>query len=98
MSTLTLILLGLLIVLQVGDIYTTHRVLSQGGRELNPLLAELFGIYGHKPVLLVWKGAVVWVLVWAVQRNEMPDWLLAVLAALYTFVVWRNWRQIKRDA
>ena len=36
---------GLLIMfclLQAADVYTTIKVLEQGGRELNPILAKLF--------------------------------------------------------
>ena len=30
------------VLLNAADIYTTHTVLKQGGRELNPILAKLF--------------------------------------------------------
>lgn len=89
---LTFVLLAVFALLQVSDIYTTHRILSQGGRELNPVLGPLFEAFGHLPVLIVFKTAVV-VAAWVFLRQ----WPLAIaaLCALYVVVVASNWRQIK---
>ena len=57
------ILLIFFALLQLGDIYTTYRILKNGGRELNPVMAELFKLFDVLPALLVVKMLVI-VLVW----------------------------------
>jgi hypothetical protein len=61
MNTALLILFCLL---QAADIYTTVRVLEQGGRELNPMLAALFKRFDPLTVMVIVKLAGVWVLWW----------------------------------
>lgn len=84
-----LILFG---ILQLADIYTTHTVLRQGGREVNPLLNVLFGKFGHIAVLVAFKGAVIF-LAFAFLADQ--PYILGGLCALYLAVVIHNWRQIK---
>ncbi|HCB48980.1 MAG TPA: hypothetical protein DEP47_05530 [Chloroflexi bacterium] len=79
--------------LQLGDIYTTHTALKQGGRELNPVLAYLFGKFGHMPVLVVSKVIAV-SLVYLYVLN-VPI-ILGILSALYVYVVFNNYKQIRK--
>jgi hypothetical protein len=79
--------------LQLGDIYTTHTILKQGGRELNPVLAYLFGKFGHMPVLVVSKVIAV-ALVYLYVLN-VPI-ILGILSALYAYVVFNNYKQIRK--
>lgn len=79
--------------LQLGDIYTTHTILKQGGRELNPVLAYLFGKFGHMPVLVVSKVIVV-ALAYLYLLN-VPV-ILGILSALYVYVVFNNYKQIRK--
>lgn len=91
MTPATCALLTALIALQFGDILTTRRVLAQGGRELNPLMARLMGAIGVLPALVVAKlGLIVLIVI-----TQLPYYLLAALCALYAYVVWRNWRLLK---
>jgi hypothetical protein len=96
-------LLIIFVMLQVADIYTTHRILSQGGRELNPVMAWLFERFGHLPALVVVKciivGLVARYMVGVTAAvfgyNVAGDTVLAAFCILYIFVVAHNFNQIK---
>lgn len=77
--------------LQVADIFTTWKVLSQGGRELNPVMAWVMGRLGVLPGLVLAKLALLGLLV-SCPPNLM---VMAGLCVLYAAVVVRNWRLIK---
>ncbi len=84
-------LLVFFIVLQIGDIYTTHTVLKQGGRELNPVLAKLFARFDPLAVMVGIKLAGVWAL-WYVN-----SWMLTLAACVvYAYVVNRNYWEMTR--
>jgi hypothetical protein len=83
-------LLVFFILLQIGDIYTTHSVLKQGGRELNPILAKLFEKADPIVVMVTLKLAAVWAL-WYVNM-----WGLTLAACVvYVLVVANNFREIR---
>jgi hypothetical protein len=96
-------LLILFALLQVADIYTTHRILSQGGRELNPVMAWLFEKFGHLPALVVVKGIVVrlvarymvGVTAVAFGYNIAGDTVLAAFCIIYILIVFHNFNQIR---
>lgn len=75
--------------LQVADAYTTIKVINAGGRELNPVIKKLMGIFGMLPALVI-KGAVVVAVAWLLEPLYV-----AAIAAVYTVVVVRNWRLMK---
>jgi hypothetical protein len=84
-------LLVFFILLQIGDIYTTHTVLKQGGRELNPVLAKLFAKFDPLAVMVGIKLVGVWAL-WYVDM-----WMLTLAACVvYAYVVNRNYWEIKK--
>jgi hypothetical protein len=84
-------LLILFVLLQIADIYTTHTVLKQGGRELNPVLASLFTKANPIVVMVTLKLLAVWAL-WYVNM-----WgLTAASCAVYAWVVISNWREINK--
>ncbi len=87
---------ALLVLLQLLDIYTTHRILECGGRELNKPLAWLMGRLGVVPGLLVVKVPVVAVMLWACWDVAAPWGLvgLAVCCVIYVAVVWHNLLQM----
>ena len=83
-------LLVFFILLQIGDIYTTHTVLKQGGRELNPILAKLFEKADPIVVMVTLKLAAIWAL-WYVNM-----WGLTLAACVgYVWVVANNFREIR---
>jgi hypothetical protein len=66
-------------------------VLVAGGRELNPIVRALIDRLGVLPGLLLAKAAVA--VIAGVFILEQPLALL-LIAALYTWVVVHNWRQL----
>ena len=79
------------VLLNAADIYTTHRVLKQGGRELNPVLAKLFEKADPFVVMVTLKLAAVWAL-WYVNVY----WITALACAVYLYVVVNNYYEIKK--
>ena len=84
-------LLALFCLLQAADVYTTIKVLEQGGRELNPVLAKLFAKFDPLAVMVGIKLAGVWAL-WYVN-----SWMLTLAACVvYAYVVNRNYWEMTR--
>ena len=84
-------LLVFFILLQIGDIYTTHTVLKQGGRELNPVLAKLFAKFDPLAVMVGIKLVGVWALWWV-----NLTWLTFAACLGYVGVVAFNLRSMLR--
>lgn len=87
------ILLGVLMLLQFGDWYTTKTVLAQGGRELNPVMNWIFnkiGFTGGMIAKCVYVFALGYILA---TLGSMGSIVLGILIALYSWVVWHNYRQ-----
>jgi len=91
---LMIVLFGILTVL---DYVFTSLILSQGGRELNPVMAwvierNLFG--ASKLVLLIIVSAI---LLWLRFKCPVAAVVLGCLAIIaYGWVVMHNYRQLKR--
>ena len=79
------------VLLNAADIYTTHTVLKQGGRELNPVLAKLFEKADPIVVMVTLKLAAVWAL-WYVDVY----WVTALACAVYLYVVVNNYYEMKK--
>jgi hypothetical protein len=82
--------IAILAALQVADIYTTHRVLANGGRELNPLLAKLFARFGILQMLIPLKLSFL-----ALAYLYIPEGWVWGLSALYALIVANNVRQMR---
>lgn len=90
------VLIILLILLQAADGASTYALLRAGGRELNPLVRAVIARAGPAAGLLLVKGAYVALL--SAWGEELPVWLLAVLALAYAAVVVNNvvrWRALR---
>ncbi len=86
--------LGILAILQVLDALTTHRILSAGGREMNPVMRWAFGAIGFWPAIAIKGAALVTLAAWLGARaGPIPP---ALMVAMYCAVVLWNWRQIRR--
>lgn len=87
----------ILTLLQLADAYTTHRVLSNGGRELNPVLNRLFQAIGHLPALALTKAAFIAVIWLALPYLQAAGygWVLWVLVAGYTGLIAFNLRSMR---
>jgi len=85
-------------VLQAWDAYSTYKVLSAGGRELNPAMRWLMEQFGMVEALLLGKGAVVLVVWWAVSTlaETVALWLLGGICVFYVAIAINNWRAMKK--
>ena len=76
--------------LQIADVWTTHKGLSMGMREANPLLNWLFQRLDPVGVMVIMKVLATWLLWYA---DMYPITIGA--CALYVWVVLNNWQGIK---
>lgn len=83
----------ILAALQFLDAWTTLRVLKEGGRELNPIMRDLFDLLGVEMALIV-KGIAVVAIGYACVDYHM-EWLVWVLCVWYSLVVAWNIRQMR---
>jgi hypothetical protein len=86
------VFLGIFVVLQVLDIWTTLKALKMGHREMNPVLAKAFTYAEPLVVLIVIKLAGVWALWWADMY-----FLTGLMCAAYLWVVNNNLDVIQRN-
>lgn len=91
----------LLCLLNLADVYTTHRILGRGGSELNPLMVKLFARVGVLPGLLLVKVPLVAGLGLLMFLGGLQGlyWLLLLAAAcaVYVYVVWNNLREMRKQ-
>lgn len=84
----------LLIVGSAADNYTTHRALSGGAREANPIMRWVLERIGLVPMVLtrfaIGCGLAAWVYV--DSRLTIPG---AVFGMLYCIVAFRNWAKAR---
>ena len=90
--TMTILLLIALAILQALDAWTTWRILSAGGRELNPAMRYAIAQAGLIPALVM-KGAIVVALAWYFCLPY--PWILGGIVAFYVAAVLFNFRSIK---
>ncbi len=85
-------------VLQALDAYLTIRVLANGGREMNPIVAWFMHKLGKIPALVALKAfGVIVVSLFALSGNEYADDFLMVSCALYAGVVAWNYQQLRNQ-
>ena len=92
--TFTYLLLAALALLQLGDGWTTWRILAAGGQELNPAMRWLMDAVGVVPALAV-KGVAVVVIAYLFFLPY--PWALAAMAAVQIGVVLFNFRSIRNE-
>lgn len=83
----------LFVALQAGDFWTTRKVLSQGGREQNPVAARVMEIVGIVPAMLFFKAVALGAAYGLYQMGMIE--ILAGLCALYAWIVVKNYRHIR---
>jgi hypothetical protein len=89
------ILTALFAITQIGDWYTTEKVLAQGGHEVNPIMATIFKVLPPQLALPL-KGIIATVIVWFLTSFMVGLFIDVVLIGIYSFVVAHNWLQIKK--
>lgn len=86
-----MILAVVLIILQLGDWWTSRIALNRGiGTEANPVAAffmRFVGVDGYFAIKTVAVASLVWLIPSPV--------LLGALVALYAWIVWNNWKVIR---
>ena len=93
---MTYVLLSLLIILQYYDGLTTYRLLSKGGRELNPVVRWFINQFGLRNGLLLVKGNIAVLITWTTLVGIMPVGVLAALCLLYIWVVYHNFTELNK--
>lgn len=96
------LLFALLVGLNIADAVLTVRILGEGGRELNPVMAKAMEMIGVMPALAVMK-VVALAAMYTAFAVAWSGWtyvphVTAALCGLYGLVVCNNWRQAARRA
>lgn len=91
------LLTALFILLQAFDTWTTWKILSQGGRELNPRMAWIMNKIGVVPALAITKGLISIGFIYISWKYAVLVWLIALVGinGFYCRLVWNNWKEIK---
>jgi hypothetical protein len=85
------VFLAVFVLLQIADVWTTHKALKMGKREANPFLARLFKYFNPVKVMVLVKSVAV-VLLWVA---DIPI-VTAAACALYVAVVINNYKVISK--
>lgn len=97
-TTLYHVVLAVLALLQLADIYTTNRVIANGGHESNPALAWIMERLGGAWWIakLGVAGTAVYILY---RMGSQPVAVLGAIVAVgaYAWVVRHNWQVIRRQ-
>jgi hypothetical protein len=87
------ILCAIFTLLQVIDVWTTHKIMSSGGRELNPVMDWFFKKFGVLPSIIVAKVAVL-IIAWLYLISNIE--IVFVICVFYIFIVINNLKQMNR--
>ena len=85
------VFLAVFVLLQIADVWTTHKALSMGKREANPFLARLFEYFNPVKVMVLVKPVAV-IALWVA---DIPIVTVAA-CALYVAVVVNNYKVISK--
>ncbi len=88
-----MILLAVIILLQIGDAWTTYKAISSGkGKEANPLMADIMLHYGFEGMYVVkLLGCLFFVFVY----HHFGQLFLVPPIAYYVWIVFNNYRVIR---
>ena len=104
---MTILQISLLVIIaaQFGDWWTTYKVISQGGREVNPFMLRIrdvlvrFGFSGRWAWLTATKIFLILVATAIYVANpalpNWAEWFVCIVSGFNLWVVFHNWRQIK---
>lgn len=79
---------------QFLDYYSTSKVLSQGGIEVNPIINKLMKLYGVKNTL-IFKGFFISILFY-IFRADIGIIGFSIINIFYTIVLINNFKNIRR--
>lgn len=97
MTPIYIIATIILLVLQFADAWTTHRILSRGGKELNGVVRFFINKFGLLNGLLIAKVPLGLMIIASAVFQWMPKYMLLGLCALYLLVVLHNFRQLFKN-
>lgn len=96
MRALNGFLLVLFVAIQLGDVWTTKRALELGGVEAVPLPRTLFERMGFWPTAILVKGAAIGVAAILTFSTSRAWIFTGMLCLAGVYVLWSNWRFIRR--
>lgn len=82
--------------LQFLDVVTTKAVLEKGGVELNPIMRWFFEKFGVEKGLIVSKLLIISIFGYLILMNLLHTYAIVILIAIYCWVVYNNYTQLKR--
>lgn len=99
-SPALLLAVAVFVLLQLLDVWSTHRALAVGGQEANPIARWFMARLGTGPGLFVLKAAVCLYLWWLLPQVPAHQvlWVMWINNAIYVAVVAHNLRVARRMA
>jgi hypothetical protein len=88
-------LLILFVLIQLADIWTTHRGFELGGKEAMLLPRFLFDRLGFWPTTLLVKGLAIALAVGVTMLSRQAWIFTGILSLGGLYVLWSNWRFIR---
>lgn len=89
-------LLALAILLQAADVLLTYKIIQQGGYEKAPVAKWFINKLGVLPGLFVVKSITMGPIILATGYGYMTWWALLAFCAVYIWVVWHNFGELKK--
>lgn len=90
-------LLAVFVVIQVLDVWTTAAALKGGAEEAMPLGSILFAKIGFWPGVAFVKGLAFAAAILATLYVSNAAWFTGTLCLIGVYVLWHNWRVLKRQ-
>ena len=92
---LILALLLVFVVLQILDLYTTYKIISNGGQELNPVMRWVIQKFGLVTGISSAKAIFVAMLFLLWYSSKLPLWFIIAADIAYVGVIIFNYKSIK---
>lgn len=83
--------------LQVVDIFTSTKIISNGGRELNPVIKKLSARFGTLKALVIAKAPLLLGLCLAIFFRQINHYGMGLICFIYVVICGWNFLQIKRQ-
>jgi hypothetical protein len=87
------LLATLFIILNILDITTTRKVLSNGGYEANPIARVLMRFHLFIPAKIIMILFILMIMITAAEETGIKTGLIC--CGIYGFIVWNNFRTIR---
>lgn len=93
-----ILLVLLLIALNVADMYTTYKIISKGGTELNESVRLFIGKFGLLKGLIASKIILLPLIIIELyfEPRGFDYGVMVLVCAWYVWVVWHNYSEVKK--